>query len=219
MRPASQWFCEPAGCQHDMHQEYAGQGLVGSEQHETSRPPNTPGEINVQSHVQSHSSASASSCHSEPKGWRPLRLYLFTLCIALSTTAHSDSHYSSCRSLLIALPNQEVHQWATGTGRGQAGQGGDYRVKAVGLPRWHQTIIIARIGPDCCCHALCSVLPGPESCPDHALGTYSQLVRRCTNSCCSSVASRMHPSNCLDATGRPSPGLVLSAGEAADRHY
>jgi hypothetical protein len=40
------------------------------------------------------SSGQASSCHSEPKGWGPLRLYLFTLCVALCTTAHSDSHYS-----------------------------------------------------------------------------------------------------------------------------
>jgi hypothetical protein len=46
------------------------------------------------------SSGQASSCHSEPKGWGPLRLYLFTLCIALCTTAHSDSHCSSCRSLI-----------------------------------------------------------------------------------------------------------------------
>jgi hypothetical protein len=45
------------------------------------------------------SSGQASSCHREPKGWGPLRLYLLTLCIALCTTAHSNSHYSSCRSL------------------------------------------------------------------------------------------------------------------------
>jgi hypothetical protein len=40
--------------------------------------------------------AAARTCtHSEPKGWGALRLYLVTLCIALCTTAHSDSHYSS----------------------------------------------------------------------------------------------------------------------------
>jgi hypothetical protein len=49
------------------------------------------------------SSGQASSCHSEPKGWGPLRLHLFTLCIALCTTAHSDSLCSSCRSLITAL--------------------------------------------------------------------------------------------------------------------
>jgi hypothetical protein len=46
------------------------------------------------------SSGQASSCHSEPKGWGPLRLYLVTLCIALCTTAHSDSYCSSCRSVI-----------------------------------------------------------------------------------------------------------------------
>jgi hypothetical protein len=52
------------------------------------------------------SSGQASSCHSEPKDWGPLRLYLFTLCIALCTTAHSDSHCSSCRSLFNTYGHQ-----------------------------------------------------------------------------------------------------------------
>jgi hypothetical protein len=50
------------------------------------------------------SSGQASSCHSEPKGWGPLRLYLITLCIAICTSVHSDSHYSSCRSHLKEAP-------------------------------------------------------------------------------------------------------------------
>jgi hypothetical protein len=42
-------------------------------------------------------SGQAPSCHSEPKGWGPMRLCLFIICIC--TSVHSDSHYSSCRSL------------------------------------------------------------------------------------------------------------------------
>jgi hypothetical protein len=36
--------------------------------------------------------------HVTVRGWGPLRLCIFTLCIALCTTAHSGSHYSFCRS-------------------------------------------------------------------------------------------------------------------------
>jgi hypothetical protein len=52
------------------------------------------------------SSGQASSCHSEPKGWGALRLYLFTLCIALCTTAHSDSHYSQ----LLPITLHDLHK-------------------------------------------------------------------------------------------------------------
>jgi hypothetical protein len=44
------------------------------------------------------STGQASSRHSEPKGWGPLRLYHITLCILLCTSVASDSHHSSCRS-------------------------------------------------------------------------------------------------------------------------
>jgi hypothetical protein len=54
------------------------------------------------------SKGQASSCHSEPKGWGPLRLYLFTLCIALCTTVHSDSHYNQL--LPITLHNKSAIQ-------------------------------------------------------------------------------------------------------------
>jgi hypothetical protein len=37
------------------------------------------------------SSGQASSCHIEPKGWGPLRLYLFILCIALCTSSQRQS--------------------------------------------------------------------------------------------------------------------------------
>jgi hypothetical protein len=43
------------------------------------------------------SSGQASSCCSEPKGWVPLRLCLFTLCITLCPGVDSNSHCSSCR--------------------------------------------------------------------------------------------------------------------------
>jgi hypothetical protein len=52
------------------------------------------------------SSGQASSCHSEPKGWGPLRLYLFNLCIALCTTAHSDSHYSQLLPITLQVDGQ-----------------------------------------------------------------------------------------------------------------
>jgi hypothetical protein len=47
------------------------------------------------------SSGQAPSCHSEPKGWGPLRLCLFIICIC--TSVDSDSHHSSCRSHYKAL--------------------------------------------------------------------------------------------------------------------
>jgi hypothetical protein len=37
------------------------------------------------------SSGQASSCHSEPKGWGPLRLYIFTLCTTLCTSSQRQS--------------------------------------------------------------------------------------------------------------------------------
>jgi hypothetical protein len=40
----------------------------------------------------------ASSCHSEPKGWGPLRLYHIAICIFLCTKADSNSHCSSCQT-------------------------------------------------------------------------------------------------------------------------
>jgi hypothetical protein len=44
-------------------------------------------------------SGQASSCHSEPKGWGPLRLCHITLCILLRTRTDSDSF---CRSHYMA---------------------------------------------------------------------------------------------------------------------
>jgi hypothetical protein len=43
------------------------------------------------------SSGQASSCHSEPKGWGPPKLYHITLCIVLWSSIDSDSD-SSCQS-------------------------------------------------------------------------------------------------------------------------
>jgi hypothetical protein len=51
--------------------------------------PCNPCSTAVAQHVQSR--GQASSCHSEPKGWGPLRLYYITLCIVLCTSFDSDS--------------------------------------------------------------------------------------------------------------------------------
>jgi hypothetical protein len=51
--------------------------------------------------------------------WGPLRLYLITLCIALCTTAHSDSHCSSCRSLIreLSTSHRPKREASTGASR------------------------------------------------------------------------------------------------------
>jgi hypothetical protein len=89
------------------------------------------------------SSGQASSCHSEPKGCGPLRLYLFTLCIALCTTAHSDSHYNSCRSHYKLARCAVVRAEAQGTSQ-QAMQAGHHSstrsVTGQSVSSWSNTL-------------------------------------------------------------------------------
>jgi hypothetical protein len=49
--------------------------------------------------VCSHHSLLAPSCHIEPKGWGPLRLCIFLICICTSVDSHSQ--HRSCRSHCI----------------------------------------------------------------------------------------------------------------------
>jgi hypothetical protein len=54
------------------------------------------------------SSGQAPSCHSETKGWGPLRLCLLIICIC--TSVDSDSQYSTCRSHhMLVLTTPAVH--------------------------------------------------------------------------------------------------------------
>jgi hypothetical protein len=89
------------------------------------------------------SSGQASSCHSEPKGCGPMRLYLFTLCIALCTTAHSDSHYNSCRSHYKLARCAVVRAEAQGTSQ-QAMQAGHHSstrsVTGQSVSSWSNTL-------------------------------------------------------------------------------